>query len=84
MIRTAIMPRMLWTPNGFYCTYCDYYFHPELDRSGLPDSPVKWIALHGSHRDTGRDATANCPLAGKMFEINIVQVYPEAREVGRK
>jgi len=84
MSQIATMPKMLYTPTGFYCTYCDYYFFPELDRSGLPDSPVKWISLHSDGKDTRREATATCPLAGKMFEIDITQVYPEAKEVSKK
>jgi hypothetical protein len=84
MTQIATMPKMLWTPTGFYCTYCDYYFFPELDRSGLPDSPVKWVGLHGDEQDTHREATATCPLVGKMFEIDITQVFPEAGEVGKR
>ena len=80
MTQVATMPKMLFDAgHGFYCTYCDYYFFPELDRSGLPDLPVKWIAWH---KDTGRPHP-DCPFEGKMFEINITQVLPEAREVGK-
>jgi hypothetical protein len=68
MTQAVVMPKMLWTPTGFYCTYCDYYFYPELDRSGLPDSPVKWIAHHQAAGS--RIENTDCPLKGKMFEIN--------------
>lgn len=80
MTPTVAMPKVLFVPaNGFYCTYCDYYFYPELDRSGLPDSPVCWIAEH-----TKVAHCLDCPLTGKMFEIDITQVFPEAREVRPK
>lgn len=79
MTPAATMPKMIYMPNGFYCTFCDYYFYPELDRSGLPDFPVKWI---GHHHDDGHPHP-NCPLEGKMFEIDITQVFPEAKKVGR-
>jgi hypothetical protein len=86
-ISVAIMPKMLYiSGNGFYCTYCDYYFYPELDRSGLPDSPIKWIAHHGKVErlfPENYSNTADCPLVGKMFEIDVTKVYPEAREVGK-
>ena len=84
MSKVVAMPKMLWTSNGFYCTYCDYYFFPKLDRSGLPDLPVKWIGLHSGQQETRRDVTANCPLVGKTFEIDVTQVYTEAVEVGKK
>jgi hypothetical protein len=80
MTQVSTMPKMLFSPGqGFYCTYCDYYFYPELDRSGLPDLPVKWIACHS---DTSRPHS-DCPFEGKMFEIDITEVLPEAREVGK-
>jgi hypothetical protein len=75
-----MMPKMLFNfSHGFYCTYCDRYFHPELDRSGLPDFPVRWMGMH-----TKIDNPANCPFEGKMFEMDITKVLPEAREVGKQ
>ena len=76
------MPKVLYTPTGFYCTACDYYFHTELDRSGLPDLPVRWLAVHKVDRPNS--PPCDCPLEGKMFEIDVTQVFPEAREVGKK
>ena len=81
MSQIATMPKMLYTPTGFYCTYCDYYFFPELDRSGLPDLPVKWIGLHG---ETNPLHPQDCPLKGKMYEIDVTQVFPEAKEVNAR
>ena len=80
------MPKMIFIPNnGFYCTYCDYYFHPELDRSGLPDSPVRWMAHHQKVDYGGRQkGPSDCPFEGKMFEIDITECFPEAREVGKR
>lgn len=72
-------PKILYTPTGFYCTRCDYYFHPELDRSRLPDWPVRWRALHHKVEHFPFD----CPLVGKVFEIDVTQIFPEAREVGK-
>ncbi len=74
-IRIPTEPRMLFTPTGFYCTYCDRYFYPNLDRSGLPDLPVRWT---GEHSAEGQE---DCPLRHKFFEIGIADVYPEARKV---
>ena len=82
VIQIAVMPKVLFTPSGFYCSYCDYYFYPELDRSGLPDLPVRWIAIHKIDGPSVR--RLDCPLEGKMFEIDVTEVYPEAREVGKK
>jgi hypothetical protein len=87
LMTTMPTPTMLYTPTGFYCTYCDFYFFPELDRSGLPDRKVRWIALH---IDAGKlnpmaessDSRSVCPLIGKMFEIDVTEVFPAAREVG--
>lgn len=64
---------------GFYCMYCDYYFHSELDRSGVPDAPVRWTAYH--HKIERETAPLNCPFVGKTFEIGVAEVLPEAREV---
>ena len=81
----AALPKMLFDPSaGFYCTYCDYYFQSELDRSGLPDSPVRWIAWHKANRGGTADPPLDCPFEGKMFEIDVTEVLPEAREVGKK
>lgn len=71
-------PNMLFTPTGFYCTRCDYYFHPELDRSRLPDNPVKWRTQH--HKV--ESFPFECPLVGKWFEIDVTEVFPEARKIG--
>lgn len=75
IIRVPTDPKMLFTPSGFYCTYCDYYFYADLDRSGLPDLPVRWSGQHGAE---GRD---DCPLRLKSFEIDVTDVYPESRKV---
>lgn len=83
MTLVAIMLKMLWTPTGFYCTYCDYYFFPELDRSGLPDRPVQWVGLHDLAKSSPERPPTDCPLEGKMFEIDITKVFPEAKEVGK-
>jgi hypothetical protein len=52
---------------------------PELDRSGLPDFPVRWRAIHKVERPNSFQC--DCPLEGKMFEIDITEVFPEAKEV---
>ena len=80
--KTCVMPRMLYTPTGFYCSACDYYFETVLDRSGLPDSPVRWMAIHKVDRPNS--PACDCPLEGKMFEIDVTEVFPEAREVGKQ
>ena len=77
----AAMPKMLWTPTGFYCTYCDYYFFPELDRSGLPDRPVQWIGLHDMASACPSRMPCDCTLEGKMYESSVTEVFPAAREV---
>ena len=79
MIRVPTLPKMLYTPTGFYCTSCDYYFMSELDRSGLPDCPVRWLGIHKVERPNS--PPCDCPLEGKMFEIDVTQVFPEAKEV---
>ena len=84
MTQVAVMPKMLWTPTGFYCSYCDYYFFPELGRSGLPDRPVQWIGLHDMANAAPNRPSTDCPLEGKMFEIDITEVFPEARKVKAK
>jgi hypothetical protein len=80
MIRVPTLPKMLYTPTGFYCTSCDYYFTPELDRSGLPDCPVRWLGIH-KKVERLNSPPCDCPLEGKMFEIDVTRVFPEAKEV---
>ena len=80
MTQVAVMPKMLFALGiGFYCTYCDYYFIAELDRSGLPDAPVRWIG----HHTKIENGPGNCPLEGKMFEVDVTEVYPSTRKVGK-
>jgi hypothetical protein len=85
MIEGAVTPKlkMLYDMGtGFYCMYCDYYFHPELNRSGVPEKPIHWTAFH--HKVECASAPPNCPFVGKTFEIDVAEVFPEAREVQAK
>ena len=79
MSEVVATPKMLWTPSGFYCTHCDYYFNPVLDRSGLPNAPVRWTGVH----DKVELCPFPCSLEGSSFEIDITEVFPAAREVGK-
>ena len=73
-------PKMLFTQNGFYCSRCDYYFNPELDRSGLPDRQIRWSTVHRKVERFPFD----CPLVGRKFEIGVMEFFPAAREVEAK
>ena len=69
MIRVPTLPKMLYTPTGFYCTSCDYYFMPELDRSGLPDCPVRWLGIHKVERSGLGEPVGEYSCRIKFFDI---------------
>ena len=62
--------------NKFCCSLCDRFFPPLMDESSREGEPIRWSARHPELKQDG------CPLAGKKFEIVVVEVS-EVREVGK-
>ena len=79
-------PKMLFDPAvGFYCSYCDYYFESKLERAVPTVSHPRWVCVHHKVVYGGEQVgPLNCPFEGKTFEIDVMKVLPEAREVVSK